>query len=107
MQERSFGVQEGRKMLDTMATFLKGVDSRIVISEIGPVIDGNNSFFGLPRALEVVDYLTNQSGLDKKRFSLSSASTLSDESSENTEAGRPVDSGRTLEITLLDRSLYN
>jgi chemotaxis protein MotB len=98
--------QGGREMLDTLAVFLRGVQSRIVIREGGPDVE-NNSFLGLPRAIEVVEYLTRQNALNRKRFSISSMSTLADENSVDIKVDRQNEGGRILEIALLDRSLYN
>lgn len=99
--------QGGREMLDNMAMFLKGIQSRIVISEYGTAVDDSGNLLGLPRAMEVMEYLTNQSGLDKKRFSISSTSTLADDNSGHIVTDQLQESGRMLEIALLDRSLYN
>ena len=99
---------EGRNIMTTMASFLKEVPGRIVISENGPprllVEDksGDSKYFGLPRAWAVVEYLTTRQKLNKKWFSISAASTLPQESS-----GSDGPDERTVEIVLLERSLYN
>lgn len=99
---------EGRNIMTTMASFLKEVPGRIVISENGPphlpVEDksGGSKYFGLPRAWAVVEYLTTKQNLNKKWFSISAASTMPQESSGSDEPDE-----RTVEIVLLERSVYN
>jgi len=99
---------EGRNTLATMASFLKEVPSRIVISENGPGDDEDDDQFGLLRAWAVMEYLTAKQGLDKSWFSISAASTLTREGLENGEPGHPeAEAERGLEIVLLERSIYN
>ena len=99
---------KGRDTLTTMALFLNGVPGRIVISENVPGDDKDSGQFGLPRAWMVMEYLTTKQGLDKKRFSISAASTLAQEGFENAEPARPrLEAERILEIVLLERSIYN
>jgi len=99
---------EGRNIMTTMASFLKEVPGRVVISENGPprllVEDksGDSKYFGLPRAWAVVEYLTTRQNLNKKWFSISAASTMPQESSGSDEPDE-----RTVEIVLLERSVYN
>jgi chemotaxis protein MotB len=99
---------EGRNIMTTMASFLKEVPGRVVISENGPqrlpVEDksGDSKYFGLPRAWAVVEYLTTTQNLNKKWFSISAASTMPQESSGSDEPDE-----RTVEIVLLERSVYN
>jgi chemotaxis protein MotB len=99
----------GRHTLGTMAAFLKEVPGRIVISETGPAEkEKSNKKFGLPRAWEVMKYLTTKQGLDKKRFSISAMSTMAQESFESGEPSRSeAEPERGLEIVLLERSIYN
>jgi len=97
----------GKNILVTMASFLKEVPSRIVISETGPDNQGDEQI-GLRRAWAVVEYLTAKQGLDKKWFSISAASFLPKEGIENGQADNTKsDSEHTLEIVLLERSIYN
>jgi hypothetical protein len=96
---------EGRQTMDLLASFLKKVPSRIVISENGPAEDRSSAHFGLPRAWAVMDYLTRQRNVDTERFSISQASSLGREN-----AGRgSIQSGseRTVEVVFLERSVYN
>lgn len=82
---------QGYEVLDALAIYLEHQTARVVISENGP--EGNPEL-GLSRSQAVMDYLI-QKGLDKRRFSLSAQRTTRENSV-----------GRQLEITLLDRSVY-
>jgi chemotaxis protein MotB len=99
---------EGHNIMAKMASFLKGVPSRVVVSESGPLREGNAQQFGLPRAWAIVEYLTNKENLDKKRFSISAESTMEQESFRS---GEPASAGpkseRKVEVVLLERSIYN
>jgi chemotaxis protein MotB len=99
---------EGRKVMDTLGLFLKGVPSRVVISESGPWDDNDSNNFGLPRAWAIMHYLAIRQNIDKKRFSISASGTLTQQRSENirTDFGIPK-SERIVEIVLLERSIYN
>jgi len=83
----------GREMLDTFAVFLRSVPSRVVISETGPAGTGQ---MGLDRAWSVFEYMTKKGGLKKEMFSITT-STMTVRSNQEQ---------RTLDITLLDRSVY-
>ena len=99
---------EGRGIMSIMASFLKEVPSRVVISENGPGDNEGSEHFGLPRAWAVLKHLTTEQNLDKKRFSISAAGTLASHqlgvSLSSIGAGEPE---RMLEIVLLERSIYN
>jgi chemotaxis protein MotB len=82
---------QGHEVLNALAVFLEHQTGRVVISENGP--DGNSEL-GLSRAAAVMAYLVNK-GLDPNRFSLTANSTMREKSPH-----------RRLEITLLDRSVY-
>jgi len=99
---------QGRRTLSTMASFLRELPSRIVISENGPEKDESSGQLGLTRAWSVLEYLTTKQGLDKNWFSISAASMAAQESSRGDEPGsvRP-EAERMLEIVLLERSIYN
>lgn len=83
----------GREMLDAFVVFLKSTPNRVVISENGP--DARHTL-GLSRAWAVLEYMTTKKGLDKNAFSLTASSTTRNPSKDN----------RMLEITLLDRGIY-
>lgn len=89
--------QRGRSLLTTMARFMKEVPNRVVIGESGPVDDELSRHFGLRRAWAVMDYLTAKRGPDKKAFSISATTML--------QRDKPL-SERVLEITILERSIY-
>ncbi len=98
----------GRHIMDTMASFLRGVPSRIVVSENGLIDDMSSEYFGLPRAWVVMEYLTTQQNLDWERFSISAASILAQEGFAGGEPGLgSPESERKVEIVLLERSVYN
>lgn len=84
--------EEGRGILKALSIFLYQQKGRIVISENGP--DGNRAL-GLSRATAVMRYLVDQQQLEPGRFNIS-ASTMQ----------RHAPDVRQLEITLLDRSVY-
>lgn len=84
--------EQGRQVLDTLAAFLAQQKGRVVISENGP--DGNRAL-GLSRSMAVMDYLVAEHQLDSARFNIT-ASTMQ----------RSGPQARQLEITLLDRSVY-
>jgi chemotaxis protein MotB len=99
---------QGQSTIDTMAQFLTGVNHRIVISEHGAANNPAGESLGLQRAWAVMNYLTTKKNIDKKRFSISSMSTLSQKGIENTDPDRDTKGpGRTLEIVLLARNIYN
>lgn len=99
---------EGRHIMNTLALFLKGVTSRIVVSETGLRNNKGSDYFGLPRAWAIIDYLTTEQSLDRKRFSISATGTLNQENIDRGERDDSIPkSDRTLEIVLLERSIYN
>lgn len=103
---------QGRKILSTMASFLKEMSNRVVISESTQKDDKDSQQFGLSRAWAVMEYLTTKQGLNKERFSLSATSTVAQENFkssklEHTELAPGPEPDRVLEIVLLERSVYN
>lgn len=82
---------QGHEVLDALVVFLEHQAGRVVISENGS--DGNSEL-GLTRAAAVMAYMVGK-GLDQNRFSLTSHTTMREKSPH-----------RQLEITLLDRSVY-
>jgi chemotaxis protein MotB len=99
---------EGRNIMSIMASFLKELPNRIVISENGPGDEEDGEQLGLPRAWAVLNYFATEQNIDRKRFSISAASTLA---KAGLKSGGPARPGpgheRTLEIVLLERSIYN
>jgi chemotaxis protein MotB len=99
---------EGRGIMTTMASFLKEVPNRVVICENGPAGKGGAEQLGLSRAWAVLDYFTSSQNLDKNWFSVSAGSTLAQEDLRSSESSRiSMKSERTLEIVLLERSIYD
>jgi chemotaxis protein MotB len=98
---------EGRDILSTMASFLKQMPNRVVISENGPIDEKNESARrqSLARSWAVLQFLTEEQGLDKKRFSISAASTLPQNRFEDVMVHGGLE--RAIEIVLLERSVYN
>jgi len=96
---------EGRRIMDLVASFLKKVSGRIVISETGAADGLGSPHFGLARAWAVMEYLTTKQDLDKQRFSISQASSLG---RANAQWGSMrSDSERTVEVVFLERSIYD
>ena len=85
--------REGRDFLDTLAAFAAKMPGRIVIAESGPDADPE---LGFNRALRTLTYLAAR-GVAKERCCIGTRGTLPDQDS-GTE--------RTLEIAILDESIY-
>ena len=98
---------QGRKVLATMASFLKEMPGRVVISENGRADSKAGKKLGLPGAWAVLEYLTTKQGLDKKWFSISAESTLEYRRQETEDRKQSTKTERGLEIVLLERSIYN
>ena len=99
---------EGRRIMTKMASFLKEVPTRVVVNENGPASEEGAEQLGLSRAWAVMEYLTSEHNLNKKWFSISSASTLAQGSLRSGEPARAsTEPKRIVEIVLLERSIYN
>ncbi|HUU17952.1 MAG TPA: flagellar motor protein MotB [Sedimentisphaerales bacterium] len=99
---------EGRRIMTKMASFLKEIPARVVVSENGPVSEEGSEQLGLSRAWAVMKYLTTEHNLNNKWFSISAASTLAQGSLRSSEPARAsTEPERILEIVLLERSIYN
>jgi chemotaxis protein MotB len=96
--------RQGRNVLGNLGAFLREVPGRAVISENGPVNESSEQL-GLTRAYAVLEYLATREGLDKKRFSISAASTVPQQNFEKGDetAGR----NRMFEVVLLERNIFN
>jgi hypothetical protein len=91
-----------------MAKFLRESPSRIVISENGPTNNQTSEYFGLPRAWAVMEYFIKEQKFDSNRFSISAEGTLAKKSLNNGQLGSGFsETERTVEIVLLQRSIYN
>jgi chemotaxis protein MotB len=99
---------EGRRIITKMASFLEEVPSRVVICENGQAGKGGAEQLGLSRAWAVLEYLTSSQNLDKNWFSVSAGSILAQEGLRSGEpSSTNLKSERTLEIVLLERSIYD
>ena len=99
---------EGRGIMTTMASFLKEVPSRVVICENNPVGKRGAEQLGLSRAWAILEFLSGSQNLDKSWFSVSAGSILAQEGLRSSEPSRAsMKSERTLEIVLLERSIYD
>jgi chemotaxis protein MotB len=99
---------EGRNLITTIASLLKELPNRIVISENAREVNKPTENLGLSRAWAVMGYLTRQQGIDRKRFSISAVSTIEEEKTSNAKqdlSERKAE--RMLEIVLLEGSIYN
>lgn len=85
--------KKGREILDALIIYLRSMPSRIVISEHGS--DGNIQL-GVDRSWVVLEYMTTNTGIKKERFSITGANTTT----------RKSKGQRTLEISLLERDIY-
>jgi len=98
----------GRQMLTDVAELLKAVPNRVVVTEHS--LEGNNinGQIGLTRAWSVTQFLTESQGLEKTRFSISSAGTTDADTLRNSGVltANPR-AKRVLEIVILERSTYN
>jgi len=100
--------RHGRQMLTDVATLLKAVPNRVVITEHPVDGDGTTSEIGLTRAWIVTRFLTEDQGLQRTRFSISSAGTTDPKTVRQSGllASNPR-ADRVLEIVILERSTYN
>ena len=84
---------EGRKILADASDFLKSRPGRIIISEYNPEGGLEQS---LARSYQIMQTLTEQYGMDKKRMSISTVNT----------APRIAAGKHSLQIVILDKELY-
>ncbi len=97
---------EGRRTLSDIAELLKAIPNRIVISENEHDSTGNQDV-GLKRTWAITEYLTNKHGLDKKRFGISTRSTIPEKNGlDNIGYATNRKDSRRLEIVILERSIY-
>jgi chemotaxis protein MotB len=94
----------GRETMAAMASFLKKVPARVVISENRWGDEEDSEQLGLTRAWAVMEYLTTRQGVDKNCFSISASSIVAQDSEQS---GPEAGAERVLEIVLLERSIYN
>jgi chemotaxis protein MotB len=110
---------EGRHITALIASFLKDVPGRVVVSEHGPDADllrpagpgtagSIDAQMGLSRAWAVIEVLKTQQGIELDRCSISTASTLTtkDLGENDSPSGQHRDE-RMLEIVLVGRSVQD
>jgi len=94
----------GRQLFADIAALVESIPNRLVVSEHG-LEDTDN--LGLERAWKIARFLTERYGLEKTRLSISSSGTVDKETIRQSGLlGSDSQSGRVLEITILDRSTY-
>ena len=99
---------EGRGTMNTMASFLRRVPSRIIITENGPSNNSGSEYFGLPRAWAITEYLSAEQEIDSGRFNIAAAGAAmqQDPRKGGPDSGQS-ESERTVEILLLEWSILN
>ncbi len=99
---------QGRRTLSDLAEYLKKMPERIVVTEGPEEQSETGEQFGLPRAWAVIEFFTTQGRMDKNRFSISAQSTLAEANPlQNQLNSNRDETERSLEIVLLERSIYN
>ncbi len=83
----------GKDVLDSFIFFLRAVPSRVVVSENG---SGANNDLGLARSWAILEYMTENTRLVMDDFSITSSTMMRTGGDEQ----------RMVEITLLERSIY-
>lgn len=97
---------EGRDTLNDIALYIAEMPNRIVISERSPAYDEDTEPLRLQRAWAVMDYLASKKQIDKNRLSISISGTTSYKTSRVSDS-KNENTGREIEISLLQRSIYN
>ena len=100
--------REGRKTLEDLSLLLRLMpESRVVISESSELMDSSGDELGINRALVVMNFFSGK-GVGKERLSISGSSLMSEENLRNGSLFKLASNkDRVLEITLLERSVYN
>ena len=100
--------RHGRQMLTDVSTLLEAVPNRVVITEHAVDAGRSPRDIGLTRAWTVTRFLTDQHGLDKRRFCISSMETTDAETVRQSGVfATGSRNARVLEIVILERSTYN
>jgi chemotaxis protein MotB len=100
--------RHGRQMLTDVSTLLEAVPNRVVVTEHAVEAGQADHDIGLTRAWIVTRFLTDQQGLDKRRFSISSMGTTDAETVRQSGLfATNSRNARVLEIVILERSAYN
>ncbi|MHC4211802.1 MAG: flagellar motor protein MotB [Planctomycetota bacterium] len=99
---------EGKGTLSKMAEYLKKMPERIVITERTVVDSKKSAQLGLGRSWALIDFFTTNNNMDKNRFNISVQSTLAESNPhQNRLNSKTSPEERTVEIVLLERSIYN
>jgi hypothetical protein len=97
---------QGRRILDTLAAYLKKVNNGVVISERSAAGALSDNHIGLMRASAAVDYLTTWCNLERRRFGISSSSAVTTQGLLSGEQGAPKETDESvLEIVLLGQGI--
>lgn len=97
----------GRRLFADVATLLRAVPNRVVVSEHAVEPGASHDEIGLKRAWQVTRFLTDRHELDKARFSISSAATVTAETIRQSDLwASNQKNARVLEIVILERSVY-
>jgi len=94
---------KGKTKLKDIAKYLAEMPNRVVISERGSVNETNTETIRLERAWMIMNHLVSKEGIDRDRLSISISGTTTNKDSDSGQAN----SGRQVEISLLQRSVYN
>jgi chemotaxis protein MotB len=86
--------KDAKEMLDSLAKYINRMPSRLVVSENGP---GTNQNIGFARALTIIKYMSENGGVKEDRIGISASSTV---------IKKRLQGQRMVEITLLDRNVY-
>ena len=86
--------KDAKEMLDSLAKYINRMPSRLVVSENGP---GTNQEIGFKRALTIAKYMSEDGGVEEDSIGISASSTV---------IKKRIQAQRMVEITLLDRSVY-
>jgi len=86
--------KDAKEMLDALAKYINRMPSRLVVSENGP---GTNQNIGFARALTIVKYMSKNGGVNADSIGISASSTV---------IKKRIQAQRMVEITLLDRNVY-
>lgn len=99
----------GRQMLADVATLLKAVPNRVIVSE--HAIESDETVpdeIGLTRAWTIAQFLTDGEGVAKARLSITSAATVDAEALRDSGlAAMNPGAHRVVEIVIMERSTYN
>jgi hypothetical protein len=95
-----------------MASLLKELPARVVISENSKDGAKNSELLGMERAWAVIEYMTTKQELDRRQFSIAATGTMARSNADKKPAtGKKnasiTEAERILEIVLLERSIYN